>query len=316
MGVCDSMTDKVVTTRTPLRISLAGGGTDTPVYFERYGGLVVSLTINQCVAVTIHESDMVIARDSWTYNHLKIAGMENADIAVSCTNPIKAKKSGMAMSSAYSVGLLKALFEYQGVSKSPPEIAELACKLNMETQGRDGVGFQDEYACAHGGLNAISFDDSGIELERFNPELGNQLANMLMLFKPSMDALDSGVMMRAVNHSYDPSLIRAIRHQIKGIAEELRNKLQSNNATPHFIGEILEDGWLLKKKLSPEMSNPEIDKAYKLAREAGALGGKICGAGGGGYLLVCCEENKKKSIREVLSKLPELQFNYERAEIE
>ena len=302
------MTDNVITTRTPLRISIAGGNTDSPVYFERRGGLVVSLTIDQFVVVNIHKGGDK-PTDAWTQQHLKAVGLEDADISVSSVNPLNGK-SGLGMSSAYSVGLFKALFAYKGESKSPAEIAALACELNMATHGRDGVGFQDEYACAHPGLNAITFErGNAITVEPFSHELGHELADMLMLFKTSIYAKDSGQMMRSVN-SDDRLTTNHIRDCIKGVAEITMGRLRTNNINPRVIGDILQQGWEYKRLLSPQMCNPEIDEAYRLAKEAGATGGKVCGSGGGGYLLVCCDPGNRHRVRDALSHVPELKFTY------
>ena len=312
------MTDKVVTTCTPLRISLAGGGTDTPVYFERHTGLVVSMTINQYVAVSIiRQANDPILESEWIHNHLRVTGLHNSGMKVRVDYPSGSLfSSGLAMSSAFSIGLLNALFQYKGEPIYPAELARHACELNIDAYGRTGVGFQDEYACAHGGLNAITFSDSGISVERLGDTLGEQIADMLMLFKLPMVAKQADEMMLRVNHESDKSTTEAIRHDLKALTILMRDQFRTEVTTPLFVGNTLAKSWDLKKQLTSEMSNPIINQLYNRALAAGAIGGKVCGSGGGGYLLVCCEENKKKSIRQALSELSELQFNCESTGIE
>ena len=303
----------IITTCTPLRISLAGGGTDTPVYFERHTGLVVSMTINQYVAVSIiRQANDPVLESEWIHNHLRVTGLHNSGMKVGVDYPCGSLfSSGLAMSSAFSVGLLNALFQYKGEPIHPAELAEYACELNINAYGRTGVGFQDEYACAHGGLNAITFASDGVIVERLADSLGEQIADMLMLFKLPMVAKQADEMMLRVNHESDKSTTETIRHDLKALAISMRGQLYTGVITPSFVGDALDSNWNLKKQLTPEMSNPTINRLYDRARDAGAIGGKVCGSGGGGYLLVCSDPQHHSKIRQSLVELSELHFVFE-----
>lgn len=300
----------MIKTWTPCRISLAGGGSDTPVYSERHGGLVVSFTIDKGVTVSIvsDEREQLAswngARD-WINGHFAALGLASG-VSVGSYSEID-QRSGLGVSSAFSVGLLRALYRYKGEVAAPTDVARLACELNMRSFGRKGIGFQDEYACAYGGLNAISFAADGVSVESFSDRLGYELATMLMLIQLPVPSQPSSLMMQAVNAKADQ--VETVKHRLKQAAIELRDALRQNDVTPELVGDVLARGWELKKRLTPQMTTPEIDKYYKTAMDAGALGGKVSGAGGGGYLLLCVPREKRDSVREAVG-LKELRFNY------
>ena len=300
----------MIMTKNPLRVSLAGGGTDSPIYFQSHGGLVVSMTIDIFVTVRIEGADTPIKPHyKWIDNHLRHVGLEDDCIKIIIDDQREGRSGGLGNSSACSVGLLKALYQYIEVDKTPGDIAREACNLNIELHGINSVGYQDEYACAHGGLNAILFPGNNpVQIRPFPDKLGEQLSEMLMLFELPITGRASSFMMKMQNT--DPTKTAHYRHQVKSIANTLFDLLREENITPKSLGRILNLGWENKKHLAPQMTNELIDRSYKRALSAGAYGAKVCGAGGGGYCLVCCNPDRRDRIRKAMQPDRELEFGY------
>ena len=256
----------MIISRTPLRISFFGGGTDYPEYFNEHGGVVLATSINKYCFV----------------------GVDNGKMWSHCDLPMR---SGMATSSAFTVGLLKACTD-----KSNEEIAGLA--TIWERDKLDGhVGYQDQYICAVGGFHRLRFYASGIVDEVVDYKW---LEPYLMLF-------DTGQYRKAgeiVEHQLDRiEENQDVLHQLKEIA-------LGEYTTPLEFGGMLDEAWELKKELAKDVSTPFTDEIYNKAVTSGAIGGKLLGAGGGGFIVFVVESDKQESVRQALH-LKQIEFEFE-----
>jgi D-glycero-alpha-D-manno-heptose-7-phosphate kinase len=212
--------------------------------------------------------------------------------------------TGLGSSASVCVGVLRTLSEYLGVPLSKYQLAERAFNIARHVLGKP-VGKQDEYAAAFGGLNFINFEIDGsvhVEPVVLRPDHQSELQSNLLLFFTG-SARSSWKILQEQERSTSKGSGSTLdsMHEIRALAEEMRETLLHGDLRK--FGALLHAGWEAKKKVSQQISNPMIDEAYGLARQNGALGGKITGAGGGGFLLLYCEEKSQASVREAMSKL-------------
>ena len=253
-------------TRTPLRISFFGGGTDYPEYFNEHGGVVLTTSINKYCYVGVNNGKM------WSHSDLPM-------------------RSGMATSSAFTVGLLKACTD-----KSNQEIAGLA--TIWERDKLDGhVGYQDQYICAVGGFRRLRFYASGIVDELVDYKW---LEPYLMLFDTGQYRLAGKIVEHQLARVEEN---QNVLHQLKALALREYNDYGS-------LGVALAEAWRLKKELADDVSTPFTDEVYGKALKAGAIGGKLLGAGGGGFIIFVVEPDKQKQIKKELG-LHHVPFKFE-----
>jgi len=315
----------MIITRTPLRISFVGGGSDLP-QFWRGGevGAVVSATIDKYVTIAVNDKfdGKVRASYSVTENVDQATDLRHDLIreALAMVRPPFRHRgievvsigdipsgSGLGSSGAYGVGLLHALHVHRGQRPSADELAREACQLEVERCGRD-VGCQDQYTAAFGGLRHYQFVDSGTEIGHladvwFLPIVPGMLARLeqrlLLLYlgngRAAVDVLRK--------YRMDTGVLRALA-QLTGPAREYLTAGELD-----AFGGLLHEGWALKKRLSAHVTTPQIDESYNLARELGALGGKVCGAGGGGFLLLYAPEWSHDAIVGALG-LRQVRFRF------
>jgi D-glycero-alpha-D-manno-heptose-7-phosphate kinase len=315
----------MIVTRTPLRISLAGGGTDFPDYYQCsfLGGCVVSTAIDKYIYVITKErydshirvgysktenvSDLSELEHELVRECLRIVGVRHG-IEVSTMADIPSQGSGLGSSSAVTVGLLNALYAHRGITQSAAVLADQACQVEIEVLGKP-IGKQDQYIAAYGGLRRIDFDPGGdITVEDVPLSEANRfkLSSRLMLFYTGITRKSESVLAEQKQHIPQcSSTLQDIRKQ----ADIAYSSLKHGNLDT--IGEVLYVNWLAKKKLARGISTPDIDRYYGAAIGAGADGGKIAGAGGGGFLLLYCKLSKQAAVRRALSDLVELHFNLE-----
>lgn len=307
--------------RAPVRISFAGGGTDLPAYYTRYGGQVLSVTLNRYVYTILspapRASHLISAnyslfqqyapdRDAlWDGNlSLPRAILEafgspgGIDLFIAAQVP---PGTGLGSSGSLAVSMIAALAAWSGWTLSRGEIAELACQIEIERLGMP-VGKQDQYAAAFGGLNRIRFDAGGVTVERvpLAPEVRQALERRLCLFYTGQ-ARPSATILRTQQRATaeeDPQVLRRL-HLLKALAEEMEERLTIGDLDG--FGRLLHEAWNLKRGLAAAISNDFIDRCYAAAREAGALGGKITGAGGGGFLLLYCPEHAIESVTKAMT---------------
>jgi D-glycero-alpha-D-manno-heptose-7-phosphate kinase len=316
----------VIFSRAPLRIPLGGGGTDLPSYYEEFEGFLLAGAIDKYVYMLVHtvfqrryrmkyseieEVDNIseirhpILRETllrhWRGNPLEIASV--ADVPAG---------TGMGSSGAYTVCLLKALAHARCTSITPGALAEAACHIELEVLN-EPVGKQDQYVAAHGGICAYTFQKNGqvfVEPLELSTETLRRLREHLLLFYTGEARSASAVLsdQDSRSRSGDKSMIENL-HRTKQLGYESRKLLETGDLNSY--AELMHEHWVNKRQRSPGMANPRIDHLYNTARGAGAIGGKLIGAGGGGFLLVYTPHPEQTRQAMVLSDAPELTFDFE-----
>jgi D-glycero-alpha-D-manno-heptose-7-phosphate kinase len=322
--------------RSPVRISFGGGGTDLPSYYERYGGAVLNVAINKYFytvvgkrfdgRVQVISSDLRIF-ETWhdvaampvQGSGLEIPLAVLKDLGTSLAVDLFLASeippgTGLGSSASVCVNILKSLSTCLGRSLSKYELAERAFAITRHQLGRH-VGKQDEYAAAFGGLNYISFyPDGGTKVEPLSvdPNIVSQLqANLMLFFTGSAHhSWDILANQERASLSRTGTTVEAL-HEIKESALHMRDALISGDL--RRFGTLLHHTWQAKKRASEFASTPHIDRLYQLAREHGALGGKITGAGGGGFLLLYCEPDTQFAVRSAFQRegIQEMNFNFD-----
>jgi D-glycero-alpha-D-manno-heptose-7-phosphate kinase len=311
---------RIIISRAPVRISFGGGGTDLPSFYERYGGLTVSTTINHYVYAVFtpggREAVQIISADYRTFWRqerddllwngnlalpravLNEVGLhQGVDIFLASQIP---PGTGLGSSGSVAVCLIKGLAAWQGKALARAEIAEKACFVEMEKMGMP-VGKQDQYAAAFGGLNCITYSADGVSVEPLQmPESTRQsLEQRLMLFFSGTSRKSSSILryQKRKGEEGDRHVIDRLQ-AIKELGLAMRHALEAGDL--ETFGELLHRSWVQKRGLAPNISNDTINQVYELARSKGVLGGKITGAGGGGFLLLYCDAMYQKAVTEAL----------------
>jgi galactokinase/mevalonate kinase-like predicted kinase len=314
----------VLIVRSPVRISFAGGGTDLPAYYEQYGGAVLSAAINKYFytilgkrtdgRIQIISSDLRVFENYRDLATLKTegSGLEiplavlkhlgcdlSVDLFLASEIP---PGTGLGSSASVCVNIVKTLRTYMHKPPSKYDLAETAFHIARSVLDRH-VGKQDEYAAAFGGLNFITFHSDGrTEVDPINLEEGllRELESNLMLFFTG-SAHNSWAILQEQERSTRAHTGPAVEalHEVRALTERMRMVLQSGSLAS--FGALLHEGWEAKKRISSRISNSRIDHLYLQARDHGALGGKITGAGGGGFLLLYCEPEHQEAVRRALS---------------
>lgn len=315
----------MIISRTPLRASFFGGGSDFCDYYQKNYGYVLSTAINMYIYMTVNskfddlirvsysKTELVDSVDKVEHNiireALRIAEIDQGiDIVYMGDIPLGTAGVGLASSSALAVGILNALFAFKGEHVSAEFLAQKACEIEIKTL-KNPIGKQDQYAVAYGGLNTYRFNmDENVFVSPLvcKKETKEQLNRNLMLFYTGITRVSSTILEEQKEKIPDttPNI-----DKIVSLAEVAQHALIKNDLST--FGELLHEGWLIKKQLASGITNSEIDRYYEVARTAGALGGKILGAGGGGFLLLYVNEENQKTVRQALSNLREIPFMFE-----
>lgn len=314
----------MIISRTPFRISFAGGGSDLRSYYSRYGGAVLSTTIDKYTYLSMHpyfaEEKIFLKYSSNEYTdsiddirhplireifrHFQIKGVDfnsSADIP---------SGTGLASSSAFAAGLINLCAAHKGIYMSKQEIASLACDIEIEVL-QEPIGKQDQYACAVGGLNFISFhEDESVSVEKIHlsSEVSRNLESNLLMFYLGRTR-SAGSVLKEQKENIEGSRKINNLHKMVKLAHDLKIELVNQNIDA--LGDILHSGWMYKKELANGISDSAIDENYEKALKNGAAGGKLLGAGGGGFLLFYVKDEHKSSVRKALSHLMETQFMFE-----
>jgi len=318
---------RLIVTRTPLRVSLAGGGTDLAAFYEHEYGAVFSMAIRNYIYVTVKPHSPLFD-ESIRLNYSKseevdrIDEIEN-DIARECLNfmgiepPIYVStvgdhpaSSGLGSSSAFAVGLLNGLHAYKGERVTAGQLAEEASHIEIDVLG-EPIGKQDQYAAAFGGLNYFRFNPGGaVTVEPLRPRQGalaTLFGHMLMFWTGHQRSAGAVLEEQRQNTADKTDALRLMR----GHAYELQQMMSNGAVDPRAVGKVLDHGWELKRSLASTITNDSIDDWYKRALEAGADGGKLCGAGGGGCILFVVPPDRQDAVREALDDLVEVPVTYE-----
>ena len=313
----------MIISRTPFRISFAGGGTDLAAFYREEKGAVTSSTIDKYVYITVNKRFDSTLRISYSKTEivdnadqvqhrivreaLRLTGLKQG-LEITSIADLPAG-TGMGSSSAFTVGLLNALHAYAGRHTSAAQLAEEACRIEIDILG-EPIGKQDQYASAYGGLNHVEFNPDGTVY--VNPvisrrETREELGLNLMLFYTGVTRSASAVLAK---QREDTAAKLAVLREMRDISGRMAKVFQAGRRL-HEFGELLHEAWLLKRSVTSGISNPDIDRWYEAAREGGALGGKLLGAGGGGFLLFFVERQNRRAVAERLADLRELPFRLE-----
>lgn len=313
----------MIIVQTPLRVSLFGGGTDFPAYYLEEGGAVLSTAIDKYIFVTIKKrfdrklrigytrTEMVDSLDDIQHELIReafrLTGIQEG-VELTTMGDIPSEGSGLGSSSTVTVGALHAMYTFLHELVPAGTLAEKACHIERDLLSHP-IGVQDQYIAAYGGFRFLEFKTNGciithkVQLKTDKSRLLNQ--NLLLFF--------TGITRRtATILSEQQANINQRKHilgQMKEIAYTACQQVETGNLDE--LGHLLHESWLLKQKLAGGISNEEVEKMYQTARQAGAIGGKLCGAGGGGFLLLYCPYQAQANVREALANYQELPFRME-----
>lgn len=314
----------MIITKTPFRISFAGGGSDLADFYEQYGGCVLSTSINRYCYISIHpyfnerytmlkysENELVERLSQIKHRIFNcVLNEENLHgVEITSTADIPGG-TGLGSSSTFTVGLLNTVNCYKGKYMSKGALAEKACEVEIQKLGSP-IGKQDQYAAAFGGLNFIRFHKDGtvsVAPIVMQPETYRKLQrNLVMFYTGDVRSANSILAEQKKNMSSEEKAKNL--QQMCVLAENMKQALECNDLSS--FGDLLNEGWKLKRTLASGISNPVIDEAYETAMKNGALGGKLLGAGGGGFLLFYCEPEKQEQLRVAL-KMRAFPFEFEK----
>jgi D-glycero-alpha-D-manno-heptose-7-phosphate kinase len=309
--------------RAPVRISLAGGGTDLPAYYERYGGFVINTTIDKYFYVFLNvnnENGLQITSSDYRAFHryngddpplwdddlgLPRAILDHFGVTSGLSMFLASEippGTGLGSSSTVTVAIIKALAAAQGLSLTRQELADLACTIEIEKLAQP-IGKQDQYASAFGGLNTITFTADGVVVEPLwlPAETLERLQRNLLLFFTGSSRNASHILsqQKRASEERNPRVVEAL-HAVRMMAEEVQQRLQQGDL--ERFGELLNRNWQRKKEFAPGVTTDYIDHCYQVAQSNGAIGGKITGAGGGGFFMVYCEEGASVRVTRTLER--------------
>ncbi len=305
----------MIISRAPVRFSLGGGGTDIPAYSDQFGGFLVAAAIDKYIYVsanrrfysdirlsyskteivpTVDEIEHRIFREA-----LKLTGVTN-HIELTSIADLPAN-SGLGSSSAFTVALLNALHTYKREFRSTEQLAAEACHLEMERLG-EPIGKQDQYISAYGGVTAFTFDTDGsvhVEPVPVAEEVLDELQNNLLIIYSGVERAASPILAEqgARVRALDEGTLQRM-HRIKELGREVWRLLIKGDIDRY--GELLHEHWTNKRKLASKMTDPVIDEHYEAARRAGAIGGKLMGAGGGGFFMFYTRPGDRRRVLEAM----------------
>lgn len=320
----------MIVTKTPLRISFFGGGSDIPQFYKEHGGIVVSAAINSYIYIAAHQcvaphlkviySQLELEHDIENIKHDRVREVlkyfkMTSNMEIASFSNIPTKGTGLGSSSTFTVGLINALIHMNREACSRNYLAELASMIEIE-KCNEPIGKQDQYAAAYGGFNIYKFNKNGnvtvIPVKKVDDV---QLQKNLLCFNTGIVRQASSVLSEQVEKlKNNINVVNTKR--IVDMAHKSIDLLVDNDLDK--FGELLHESWQVKKQLSSNISNDLIDTMYNTAMEAGALGGKILGAGGGGYLLMYVPEERQAKVLEAMKGYPrfEFKFDYEGSKVE
>lgn len=313
----------MIIVQTPLRVSLFGGGTDFRAFFLEEGGCVLSSAIDKYIFITVKQRFDQKLRVGYTrtemVDHVSeikhelireafyMTGIDRG-VEVTTMGDIPAKGSGLGSSSTVTVGALHAMYALKGEIVTAECLARQACEIEIDHLGKP-IGIQDQYIAAYGGLRFMEFAIDGEVLTQkieLNSNQKRYLNERLLLFFTGITRRSDTILDEQNKNIKDRiGLLR----EMKRMAYIARDEVRAGNLDA--IGELLHESWQLKKQLASKISNHKINDIYSAAIHAGAIGGKITGAGGGGFLILYCPIEKQESLRTALSNLQELPFQLE-----
>ncbi len=319
----------MILTRAPLRIPLGGGGTDLPSYYSQHGGFVLSAAINKYVYISVNRpqvddlirvkysksetvSDLNEVQHELVREAMRLTGVERGVEIVSMADVPAG--TGMGSSGSFLVALLRALHAFNREHIPPSQLAEEACRVEIDIVGSP-VGKQDQYVAAFGGIASFEIAPSGevrVTPARLSNHLLDELRNSLLLFYTGLQRQSTDILedQKRDTVGAKDDVVRSL-HVVKGLGMEIRVALEAGDLSR--AGELMDVHWQQKKLRSEKISSPMIDRWYEAARDSGALGGKLIGAGGGGFLLFLCPNSHKRRVRQLMAAegLREMPFDFD-----
>ena len=317
----------MIITRSPLRITLGGGGTDLPSYYRQYGGFLIAAAIDKYVYVTVMRpfiegiflkySKLEHVETADDVQHpiireaIRMLGFRTPQVEIATLADIPAG-TGLGSSGSFSTALLKALFAHRRRLLHPNELAELACEIEIDRLG-EPIGKQDQYIAAYGGVTCFAFNpDNRVEAcpLRLSMEALFDLEDNLLLFFTGFSRSASSILadQKVRTEQADGEMLGNL-HYVKELGLRSRQALEAGDTG--LFGELMHEHWEHKRRRSGGMSNPLIDEVYDLGRANGAIGGKLVGAGGGGFLLFYAEDHRRLRAAMANAGLEELRFRFD-----
>lgn len=315
----------MIISRTPLRISFVGGGTDLPSFYEEHGGAVVSAAIDKWISVIVSPRFEGDVRVSYSRTEIveNASGVEHElvreamrltgvprGVEIVTLADVPSRGSGLGSSSTVTVGLLNALYAFQGISKPPLELAEQAAQIEIGVLGKP-IGRQDQYAAAVGGVNFIEFlrGGAGVRVEPLvcPSNTFKQLQRCLLLFYTGRQRSADAVLRDQKQAIEDGAAVQRLA-KMRDLAFELRDRLSSGDVDS--VGAMLSANWELKRAVVAGVTNDDVDRWYELALAAGATGAKLLGAGAGGFFLAFAPPDAHDRVRRALSDLREVPLRF------
>ena len=317
----------MIISRTPFRVSLFGGGSDYPAWFQENGGSVLGFTINKYCYISLRElppffehkfriaySEIEMVKSVEEIEHpavrfvLQEMGVKTG-LEIHHDGDLPAR-SGLGSSSCFTVGLINALYAFNGQMISKRDLANKAINIEQNVI-RENVGSQDQIWAAHGGINRITFHrDSSFTVEPLimSKENGDTLNKSLMLFFTGVSRTAEVIAKKKIaNLKHRENHIR----KMVSMVDEVKQVLGSSNPDFNTVGNLLHESWSLKRELADGVTNKQIDEAYYSAIDAGAVGGKVLGAGGGGFMVFYVHPEKQKAVAERLKNWLLVKFNFD-----
>jgi len=327
----------MILTRTPFRLPIGGGGTDLPAYYKQYEGFLITATINKYLFIAINEP-AIFNKIKLNYSKTEIVALEDIkaikhEIVREALELLKIKRpleihsmadlsagTGMGSSSSYTVGLLRGLNSMLRRHITVHQLAEEACKIEIDMVGKP-VGKQDQYAAAFGGILQLEIDKLGntkVTQLILEQEIIYELENRLMMFYTNIERDANEILKEQSSKAkHDDKSTLSSMHRIKKIGMEIRDVLIKGDLDK--MGLLMDEHWNVKKNISNNMSNSQINYWYELGIKNGAIGGKIMGAGGGGFLLFCVKNGYRKILREKMEnaglKYMDFRFDFEGSKV-
>jgi len=317
----------MIIVRSPLRITLGGGGTDLPSYYRDHDGFLIAAAIDKYVYVTINRpfvegvflkySSLEDKKNVEEVGHkiireaLRMQNLKTPQIEITTLADIPAG-TGLGSSGSFTTALLKCLYAHRKRHLHQEELAQLACHIEIDRLG-EPIGKQDQYAAAYGGITCFDFHrDDKVTAKPLNINIDTMfdLEDNLLLFFTGYSRSASGILkdQQTRSQQHDEEMLRNL-HYVKDLG--LRSKIALEVGDTRLFGELLHEHWENKKRRSGGMSNPKIDEWYELAMKNGAVGGKLVGAGGGGFLMFMAKDRNKLRHAMTLAGLEEVRFKFD-----
>jgi len=317
----------MIITRSPLRITLGGGGTDLPSYYRQHGGFLIAAAIDRYVYVTVlrpfvegiflkysqleHVEQIAEVQHPIIREALTMLGFRTPQVEITALADIPAG-TGLGSSGSFTTALLKALYAHRRRLLHPSTLAELACEIEIDRLG-EPIGKQDQYAAAYGGVTCFTFnqDDSVVAAPlKVTPEVLFELEDNLLLFFTGFSREAASILkdQKQRTDQADAAMIENL-HYVKALGERSQQAFEQGDL--RLFGDLMHEHWEHKKRRSIGMSSPQIDEWYDLGRKNGAIGGKLVGAGGGGFLLFYSEDHRR--LRAAMAKVgrQEVRFHFD-----